>query len=222
MYAKKNSGKKIVAVLLAVVLLIGGTIGGTLAWLKDTTPVVTNTFTVGDVTLTLKESPIAVTNGNVSYGTPTEDVSNVYPALPGATYKKDPVVTVDADSEKCYLFIKFEYTTAANYYYTYKSNLNSENGWSKLESASHTDNENGIVTEVWYCTVDKSNTDTSFSLLADLGGTYDAGITLAVRTDTVTNDTVTTASAQSLKYTAYAVQYDNVADATVAWNLANT
>lgn len=57
MYAKKGANKKMVAVLLAVALLIGCGIGGTLAWLMDTTPAVTNTFTVGNVDITLVESP---------------------------------------------------------------------------------------------------------------------------------------------------------------------
>lgn len=222
MYAKKNSGKKIFAMILAAVLLIGVGVGGTLAWLSAQTDAVTNTFTVGDVTLTLKESPIIVNaDGSVTYGTPAKSITNDYPALPGAVYQKDPVVTVDADSEKCYLFVKFEYTTAASTYYTYTSNLSTTNGWTKLDSASSTDTTNGTTTEVWYRTVDKSPTDTPFALLADLGGTYAKGITLAVKTDAVTNDTVDEASAQKLVYTAYAVQYDNVTDAAAAWALAN-
>lgn len=222
MRARKNNSKKLTVVLLSIILVLCCTIGGTLAWLTDTTPVVTNTFSVGDVTLTLKESPITVnSDGTISYGTPAENVSNQYPALPGATYKKDPVVTVDANSEKCYLFVKFEYTTAASTYYTFTSNLNTTNDWTKLDSASSVDSTTGITTEVWYRTVDKSTTDTSYDLLADLGGSYAEDITLAVKTDAVTNDTVDEASAQKLVYTAYAVQYDNVADAAAAWALLN-
>ena len=221
MYAKKNRSKKIIVALLAVVLLVGCAVGGTIAWLMDTTGSVTNTFTVGDVTLTLKESPITVTDGSVIYGTPAENVSNQYPALPGATYKKDPVVTVDENSEKCYLFVKFEYTTDVSKYYTFTSNLTTTNGWTKLDSASSVGTATGTATEVWYRTVNKNTTSTSFDLLADLGGTYAEDITLAVKSDAVTNDTVDEASAQKLVYTAYAVQYDNVADAAAAWALLN-
>ena len=218
MHAKKRNGKKVATMLLAVVLLIGVGVGGTLAWLQDTTPTLTNTFTVGDVTLTLKESPITVADdGTVSYGTPAEGVSNTYPALPGASYRKDPVVTVDENSEKCYLFVKFEYTTDASTYYTYTSKLTIGEGWTKLSSAT----EDGITTEVWHRTVDKSTTDTSFDLLAKLGGDYAEDITLAVNPLAVTNDTVDKASAQKLVYTAYAVQFDNVDDAEAAWALAN-
>jgi len=219
MYAKKNSGKKLVAMVLAVALLIGVGVGGTLAWLMDTTPTVTNTFTVGNVTLTLKESPIKIEDGNVTYETPAEGITNEYPALPGAAYKKDPVVTVDANSEKCYLFVKFEYTADASYYYTYTSNLTVGNGWTKLESASSVDSTSGITTEVWYRTVEKSTSSTSFDLLAKLGEGYDADITLAVKADVVTNENVDAAAAQRMVYTAYAVQFDNVADVEAAWNI---
>ena len=40
-----KAGKGIV-LLIAVALLVGGLIGGTVAWLLDATPVVENTFTV--------------------------------------------------------------------------------------------------------------------------------------------------------------------------------
>lgn len=226
MKAKKTVSMKAVVFLMALVLLIGCGVGGTLAWLMDKTEAVTNTFTVGDVTLTLKESPITITtDGTVTYGTPVENVSNQYHALPGATYKKDPVVTLDANSEKCYLFVKFEYTNDAGTYYTYASNLNTDNGWTKLDSASTS--ESDTTTEVWYRIEDKKDTDTSYSLLAALGESYAEGITLAVNSEKVTNDTVDKASAQELVYTAYAVQYDNVTDtsgnnsAEAAWALLN-
>lgn len=87
MYAKKASGKKIAAVLLAVVLLIGGTIGGTLAWLSAQTNEVTNTFTVGKITITL-----------------TETTGENYKIVPGGTEAKDPKITVQSGSEKCYVY----------------------------------------------------------------------------------------------------------------------
>ena len=43
--------KKVLALLLCAVLLVGATITGTLAYLSQTTETVTNTFTVGKVSL---------------------------------------------------------------------------------------------------------------------------------------------------------------------------
>ena len=66
-YMKKSPVKGI-ALALVLVLLLGCGIGGTIAWLLDTTPTVTNTFTVGKVDLTLVESPYDVANN--TYGSP--------------------------------------------------------------------------------------------------------------------------------------------------------
>ncbi len=84
---------------LCAVLLVVGTILGTVAYLQDTAQVV-NTFTVGNVHLKLDE---AVVNEN---GDPTGDRSeagNQYHLIPGKTYTKDPTVTVLKGSEKSYV-----------------------------------------------------------------------------------------------------------------------
>lgn len=97
---KKNS-KKMVALLLALCLLIGGVVGGTIAYLVDKTDPVVNTFTTSDVDITLGET--------------TTD----YKMVPGATIAKDPTVTVKAGSEACYVFVKVEKSTNFDDYMTY-------------------------------------------------------------------------------------------------------
>ena len=57
MRTKKTVSMKAVVLLMAVVLLIGCTIGGSLAWLMTESKAVINTFVVGDIgTLTLTEN----------------------------------------------------------------------------------------------------------------------------------------------------------------------
>ena len=103
MYAKKASGKKIATVLLAVVVLIGGTIGGTLAWLSAQSEVVTNTFTVGKIEIELKEHDL---NDDGTLDTANEVNENKdYKVVPGDTQPKDPFVRVKAQSEKCYVYV---------------------------------------------------------------------------------------------------------------------
>ena len=53
--------KKIVAGLIAVVMLLGAVIGTTLAWFTDSDDTVTNTFTVGNVEIVLYERSDATT-----------------------------------------------------------------------------------------------------------------------------------------------------------------
>ena len=86
--------KKTVALLLACVMALGVAIGGTMAWLVDSTGEVKNTFTVGDINITLTETGTDA-NGNKNYD-----------FVPGDTLDKNPKVTVEANSEACYLFVK--------------------------------------------------------------------------------------------------------------------
>ena len=81
--------KKALLIVLAAALIVVASIGGTLAWLSDKTTAITNTFTAGDVGITLAET----TGAN-------------YTLVPGATIDKDPKVTVTANSEDCYVFVK--------------------------------------------------------------------------------------------------------------------
>lgn len=86
------NAKKILITLLAVVLLIGGTIGGTLAYLAAQTDEVVNTFTVGKIEIDLDETPLV---GGKWVGK----------VVPGGEQEKKPVVTVKAGSESCYVYV---------------------------------------------------------------------------------------------------------------------
>ena len=65
--------KKTLALLAALVLVIGCIIGGTLAWLTAKSDVVTNTFTTSDITVELKET-----------------TGTQYKMIPGYAIRKDP------------------------------------------------------------------------------------------------------------------------------------
>lgn len=83
--------KKALFIMLSAALIVCATVAGTLAWLTDTTDHVVNTFTVGDINITLTESEKL-------------DLKMV----PGQPIEKDPKVTVKAGSEACWLFVKVE------------------------------------------------------------------------------------------------------------------
>lgn len=84
--------KKRIWILVAAVLLISAcAVGGSLAWLSDS-KTATNTFITGDINITLKEP---------NY----KDPAKIYP---GAEIKKDPTVTVKADSEDCWVLVCVE------------------------------------------------------------------------------------------------------------------
>ena len=83
--------KKAVITAVAVTLALCLAVGGTLAYLVATSGPVTNTFTVGDINITLAET----TGAN-------------YKIIPGGTEAKDPVVTVEKGSEKCWVYVSVE------------------------------------------------------------------------------------------------------------------
>ncbi len=111
---KKNVGisYKAFAVILAAALILGGTIGGTMAWLIDDTTPVKNTFTGSDIEIGL-----------------TETKEN-FKMVPGHTIDKDPTVTVAEGSEDCYVFVKIE---KSDNYDTYLAPYVIADDWSKLE-----------------------------------------------------------------------------------------
>lgn len=172
--------KKTLALVLALTLLVAGVVGGTLAWLTDQTAEVKNTFTVGDINIGLTET--------------TTD----YKMVPGNTIAKDPTVTVKANSEACWLFVKVTESENLKNFITYAI----AEGWTKLQDG------------VYYREVPASNADQTFPVLA--------GNAVTVK-DTVTKEMLTAKdfTNPTLTFKAYAVQKDNVASASDAWAKVN-
>ena len=100
----KVNMKKLIVALLVLVLVIGGTVGGTLAWLSASADAVENTFTVGNITITLEETFNTKSDGS------TKEDKWVGKIVPGGTQAKDPTITVAAGSEKCYVYVMVENT----------------------------------------------------------------------------------------------------------------
>lgn len=92
---------KTLILLTCAVVLVTSSIIGTIAYLTDRDEVV-NTFTVGDVDITVDEEKV---NPD---GTPTEEEDervkgNEYHLIPGKTYVKDPTMTIIKGSEESYV-----------------------------------------------------------------------------------------------------------------------
>lgn len=105
--------KKSLALLLAIAIVVVGVVAGTVAWLTDQTPSVTNTFTTSDINIELKET------------------KNNFQMIPGWNIEKDPKVTVKTGSEACYLFVKLEKSTNFDTFMTYEM----ADGWTALPEA---------------------------------------------------------------------------------------
>ena len=98
---EKKSGKKLLTLIIAAILLFCCSVGGTLAWLTHKTETIVNTFTAGDIKITLTEPSYNPDGKTTAY----EKEWDSYHAIPGDVIAKDPTVTVKAGSEKCYVRI---------------------------------------------------------------------------------------------------------------------
>lgn len=179
--------KKSLALVLALAMIVVCVVGGTLAWLTATTPEVKNTFTTSDVDITL-----------------TETTGTSYKMIPGYTIAKDPKVTVEAGSEKCYLFVKVAESDNFDSFMTYDM----ATGWTQGDGTD-------IPSNVYYREVETSTADQEFAVLKDNQVTVSGDVTKTMLND-LTENTYPT-----LTFTAYACQYNNSNnthfDAAAAW-----
>ncbi len=194
--------KKIVAACLVICLLATAVIGTTLAYFTDTDEV-TNTFTAGNVDITLLEHPLNE-NGKTVDKEAAGVEGQAYHVYPGVEYQKDPYITVSDGSEDCYLFVKLENGLAGletkKTGKTIVEQMNNK-GWEALSEP---------YGDVFVLTVDgepviKSENDEvyvfdTFEIDASKNATDLKGI-----------------EDKPVKLTAYAVQADGVADAEAAW-----
>lgn len=98
--------KKALVLFLCAVLLVAGSVAGTLAYLQAKSEVAQNTFTVGDIVIKLDETNIdgVVSGDGVIDG---RDLRNEYSGdnklVPGQPVTKDPTVWVKGTSEPAYI-----------------------------------------------------------------------------------------------------------------------
>ena len=116
---KAKTKTKALLMSLCAVLLVAASVLGTMAYLTDNKKV-ENTFTVGNVSITLDEAKVD-TNGNPvdKDGKAVKNVAdaprvteNSYKLLPGHTYVKDPTVTVETPSVDSYVRMKVTFNNA--------------------------------------------------------------------------------------------------------------
>lgn len=217
----KKLNVKIFSLIAAACLVITGVIGGSLAWLMDSTKTVKNTFTYGDINITLTETDSNKDQDN-------DPNTNTYPMIPGHDLAKDPKIVVKANSEDNWLFVKVEEylgdtlngkITVGGAEYSFDDYLTYAiaDGWTALDET----NRPGV----YYRRVDKGDQDTApISVLAGDKVTVKNSVTKemfnALDKDADGN-AIDPAKYPVLTVTAYAVQRDsNVATAADAWDVA--
>ena len=196
---------KILALALSAVLLVGATIAGTVAYLTSTAQV-SNTFTFGNVSITMDEVKVdeygkALTGGNAGRipATAQDQSKNNYKLIPGHEYIKDTQIHVAAGSESCYLFVKIDSTFAS---YTDVDTVLNNKGWTLLQEADNADNV--------YCYASGGSNIVTVNA--------EQGKDILVIDEFVADPNATTFTGFAADIIAYAVQSDGFASAAAAWN----
>lgn len=198
--------KKIIAMLSVFIMLalvvIGNSVSGTVAWLVSKPESRVSTFTLGDINITLKESDFG---------------SQPIKIIPGIDIKKDPKVTVMANSEACWLFVKVEESHWPDFKEkngTRKVSYSVNNGWNVLK------NTPGVYfREV---SAEEAQKGIDYTVLAGNESCPSGVIKVSQElTKEEINSISSYGNQPSLTFTAYAVQHAGIDTADVAWATVN-
>jgi len=171
--------RKMLVLVACVALVTGLAIGGTVAWLADSTEEVKNTFTPSNVGVELTES--------------TEN----YQMIPGQTIAKNPTITVNANSETSYVFVKVTRTENVDTFLSYEI----ADGWEQLDG----------VDDVYWREVTEQTADQHFAVLADNQVTVKETVTKEQM------DNLTEANYPKLTFKAFIIQKAGFDSETAAW-----
>ena len=178
--------------VLALALIVGVAGGATFAWLTAKSDTVVNTFTYGDINITLAES-----------------TGDAYKIIPGVDITKNPKVTVKAGSEACWLFVKVDEANWPTLTYgegenaVRKVNYGIADGWTKGDGTN-------IPANVYYREVAANDAAQEFPVLKDNKITVSDTLTKIDINEKLTGT-------PKLSITAYAIQKDGMDTAAKAW-----
>ncbi len=192
--SKKLPVAKLVTLVVALTIVFCSVVGGTVAWLIAGTKPVVNTFTYGDINITLEESDTNKDGDN-------DPNTNNYPMIPGNPIAKDPKVTFKANSENAWLFVKLEKSENFDEFMTFEV----AEGWTALANTPG----------VYYRSVEKAATDAEYYVIKDNTVTVKGEVTKEMLNNL---DKDGASNYPKLTVTAYAVQRDDyIATAADAW-----
>lgn len=197
---RRMSNKKFIAILsvfvmLALTMVVGCAVDGTVAWLVSKSETSVSEFTLGNINIGLTDI-----SGNQSPK-----------IIPGVEITRSLKVTVEPNSEACWLFVKVEGTNWPEYMeangkvrkvsYSF---VGEDGDWKALEGNPG----------VYYCEVSAGDAQT--------GVEYDVNGVVAVSKELTKAEVNSIASGTKpeLSFTAYAVQHDGIDNVVEAWKAA--
>lgn len=195
-----KKANKVLLLVLCAILLVAGSVMGTLAYLTGRDSV-TNTFTVGKIAITMDETDVDEYGAAIDNAEPVK--ANEYNLIPGKTYTKDPEIHVAANSEDSHLFVKItsnidSYIDVANI----ETQLDA-NGWQKLTG----------VTGVWYQSYEKNTVVKDVKVFESF--------TVLDNANNVAGWDNITSNTSKIEIVAYAIQAEETGNAAEAWAKLN-
>ncbi len=194
--------RKILVSLAALALVAAISIGGTLAYLTQQ-KTVTNTFTVGNVTITMDETDVDDSTKDAA-----RDTENSYKLLPGKTYTKDPIIHVDANSESCYLFvtIKNEIADIEDANNSVEKQMTAK-GWAKVTGVT------GVENLYVYIGTEENASDPK---VVAAGADVTVFDQIVIKGEGVTNESLAAYTGKTIVVNAYAIQAEGFSGKTAA------
>lgn len=208
-----KTAKKAMLMTLCAIILIVATVFGTMAYLTASDEV-TNTFTVGNVKITLDEAKVNP-DGSLVAGADRVK-ANSYKLLPGHTYNKDPMVTLLAGSETSYVKMTVTFSKANELDAIFAPNgadlTSIFNGYDAANWTAKGNTKDATANtrtyEFWYKeAVGAPTADVALDALFD-------SITVP---GTITKEQLATIEGMTITVNAYAIQADGFDDAAKAW-----
>lgn len=222
---KNSKLRRVLLLASCAVMLVCLSVGATLAYLTATATV-TNTFTVGNVKITLDEAATTYNAEKNEYvqakdeNDPEKDAarvtSNQYKIQPGVKILKDPTIHVAAGSEKCYIraIVTVTYNKEADTILAQAKNwiqdLNTKDFAISVQSA-RTESE-GKYTVVYECRYKETVDQTKASEAKDIN--LFKGINVPTE---LTGDEIAALAGLEIKIVAHAMQADGFTTADLAW-----
>lgn len=208
---RKARNRRVLTTVALMLVVCIASIGGTIAWLQDTTTPVVNTFSTSDINIWMTET----VNGETKKTTATEGIDNdFFKMVPGTSEPKDPRVVIGAGSEDSWVFLKVTETIEEghrfNDYIEYEIDANN---WSELTGVTPAAGE-----KIYYCKYSqRDDTDIVIKVLKDEKVSYPTSITKEdMEALQVKPDTSYVPEIPSLSFEAYAVQMATFEDQPLA------
>ena len=121
---RKARNRRVVLTVCLMLAVCVASIGGTIAWLQDTSGAVVNTFSPSDINISLTEEGVVLDNDG--------DGAKTVKMVPGDVIDKQVEVEVTAGSEPCWVFVKVAESSTLDTYIDYAI----AEGWTQYEGTT--------------------------------------------------------------------------------------